>query len=380
MKKFFALLLIFCAACSLSSCGYSHQVNEMAYVVGLGIDKGEENSVSVSLQFAKPMAISSSGGESEEKDKKKNQENSNTSLVSAEGKDIFSCIKVLERSLSKQINFTHTKILVFSESVARDGVLEFTESLMSNNQFRPNTYTAVSRTSAKEYFEKVKPILEQNPAKYYTLMFSKDTKTTVPDATLLDLYFSISGNEKCASLPVLDVQKNEDESDKKSENKADAGGMAVFYEGRLIEILEERYAECYNILTGKFRDGYFSIDDSGKPLCIRLKVKKTQIKVTADGDRITAIIKIKADVDPLSFSGKNDELETLANEEIQKKLTEFIEKNKEIMSDTIGFGNYLKKSFLTYDDFKNFNYMEKFNNLSAEISVKTKIGNGLLKR
>lgn len=371
MKKIYSLILTFFVMIMLCSCGYSHQVNEMAYVVGLGIDKGIDKNICLSLQFAKPVAKSSSGAESEDKEKSE-KKNSNTTVISAEEDDIFSAISILERSLSKQINLTHTKILIFSEQIAREGILKFVENLIQNNQFRPNTFAAVCQGSAKEYFEKTNPLLEQNPAKYYTLMFSKDTKSTVPDVTLLDLYFDISGSGKNAVLPMLEVVNEE--------NKTKTNAMAVFSKDKLIENLSENDAQTYNILTGGFRDGYFDIKKDENLFCVRLKAKKPKIKIKRDGNKLNAAIKIKAYVDPLSFEGTENELEAITNEEIEKKIKEFIEKNKEIMCDTIGFGNILKRTFLTYDDFVNFDYMQKFQNISANVTVKTKSGSSLLKR
>ena len=169
MAKKFILIFSALALCfSFSGCTSARQINEMAYVVGIGIDKGENEKILLSLQFAKPFVIAKSsesgeGGDKEKKDK-------STSLATAEGADIFSAIKKIESTLSKQINLTHTKILVFSKDISQDGVSNYTNTLMANNQFRPNTYVAMSSGKATDYFEEEKPALENNPAKYYTMM------------------------------------------------------------------------------------------------------------------------------------------------------------------------------------------------------------------
>ena len=255
---------------------------------------------------------------------------------------------------------------------------------MSNNQFRPNTYSAIAISSAKDYFKEVKPILEQNPAKYYTLMFSKDTKSVVPEATLLDLFYNISGEGKCAVLPVLKVKKEEEQkedSEKTGENKTDTGGMAVFSSDKLQTIFSEKDVESYNILTGAFREGYYDLKKDGKTVCVRLKTtKKPKIKVKKQDNMLKAEVKIVTDADPLSFDGSANEIENMINESLKEQIYSFVKKNKEEMCDTVGFGNILKKSFLTYNDWKDYNYMEKFKTISLDVNVKTRVGSGLIKQ
>lgn len=393
IKKVTSVFLTFLFCTGFSGCGYVRQINEMAYVVGIGLDKGENENILLSLQFAKPMVVSgkSSGGEEEEK----TQENKTTSLVSAEGKNIFSAIAVLESSLSKQINLTHAKILLFSEDIAKEGVLEYTENLMGNNQFRPNTYAAVARGGAKSYFEKVKPALELNPAKYYTLMFSKDTKSFVPEVTLKDLYFSLKLADRAAVLPVVGtIEEKSGESSaafsdfiagekkKTGENKTDSAGMALFNEDRLAEILPSSDAEIFNIITGNYKEGYYNLSDNGKTVSVRLKTeKKPKICVKTAGG-LSASVKIKLSAETLSYNGSDnrelERLKRLIEEDIKKRAENFISKNKEFGCDTVGFGKYGKKNFLTVTDWENFKWKEKFPQINVNFSAETLVTGGNL--
>ena len=249
--KLFALLLT-TLSLLLGGCQYSHEVTEMAYTVALGIDKGDEG-LRVSIQFARPLSIAgegggsgsssgaaSGGGEGGENTAAKNK---NTTMLTIDAEDVYTALSIAENSLSKQINLSHTKLLLFSAELAKEGLTDYVTLFMKDSQFSPNTYVAVSLCSADEYMRTVNPSLEVNPAKYYTLIFSKNNSDYMPATSLRDLYFSISALGREAVLPAANLSRGEDSRtvrmeaargdyeagalSKSSENETDVSGMAV---------------------------------------------------------------------------------------------------------------------------------------------------------
>lgn len=389
VKKLCIFFSILIAMFSLSSCGYVTQVNEMAYVVGLGVDKADNDNILLSLQFAKPMSVSSKEG---------GGENKSTSLVSAKGSDIFSAMSILESSLSKQINLTHTKIILFSDEILKSGIESHVKMLMANQNIRPNTYCALSLGGANIYLETVKPALELNPAKYYTLMFSKDTKSIVPNTTLKDLYFSFTANDKDAVLPIVSVldknsmeNKNEKddyiagESAKKTENKTDNAGVAFLKGDKLAKILPTSFSENYNILSGDFKVGYYSFKINDEIVTVKLNLsKKPKFCTKINKNMVSTKIKICMSLSLVSQTeilGKLSENELLEkiNENILNEMNTFFATTKEYNVDVLGIKSHLKRNFLTNDSYNNFITDFKLQNCYEDITLETKIsGKGLV--
>lgn len=97
---------IFSASYTASSIG------NIAYVLALGIDVGENAKLKVSAQFTKSSSVSpGSGGSSENLN--------NLILVSGESDSIFSAINLLNSYIGKEVNLSHCSIFIFSEEFAK---------------------------------------------------------------------------------------------------------------------------------------------------------------------------------------------------------------------------------------------------------------------
>lgn len=382
-KKLILSFLIFIFCINLSGCGYMRQINEMAYVVGVGIDKADDEKISLTLQFKMPQ--SESGGSTPGE-----QKGGDTSNITALGDDIFSAMAKASGLLSKEISLTHAKILVFSEKIAKDGIKDFLEALMRSNQFRPNTYVAVTHGEAKEYLENVKPEPSENPAKYYTMLFYKESRSYIPEATLKDIYFTLFSEEKLAVLPYLftggesdEKNQEEDKSDgEEKEKKPDDYGMAILKGDRLQIVLGPEDCMIYNILCGDFREGFFSLEVAGENVSLELKRKcAPKISVWA-GENPGANVRLEF-LAEVSFSPKGTDDEKIAKsaeEILEKRCLEFIEKTKKGSCDALGLGRYAKKEFLTLPEWESYNWSEKFPSLAPDVEAKIKItSHGLIR-
>ena len=89
---------------------YSKQdINDLAYVVAIGIDKGENNDLKISFQLSIPSKNASSSESSASPD---------TVIDTIECSSIESGISLANGYVSKKINLSHCKVLVISEEVA----------------------------------------------------------------------------------------------------------------------------------------------------------------------------------------------------------------------------------------------------------------------
>ena len=135
------------------------EIDDLAYAIAIGIDSSTENNLKVSFQFAKPIN-SSEGGNS------KPQE---SFIHTVEASSISSAINLLNSFMSKRLNLSHCKVIVFSEEFAKEGISEEIYTLINNNQIRPDVSIIVSRCSSKYFIEQSKPTLESIVTKYYEI-------------------------------------------------------------------------------------------------------------------------------------------------------------------------------------------------------------------
>ena len=134
-------------------------MDDLAYVVALGIDVGTNNRLKVTFQFTMPNASgdSTSG------------ETAPTVLDSVECSSIDSGINLMNTYMSKELNLSHCKVLVFSEQLAQAGISKEIYSLVNKVQIRPDSNIIISKCDARLFIEDSKPILENLVAKYYEI-------------------------------------------------------------------------------------------------------------------------------------------------------------------------------------------------------------------
>ena len=170
--KYISLILIFIIlSASIAGCYDLREVDDMAYAIAIGLDEGENNFLKLTLQFAAPLTLSTGGSGSSGDEKK------NTNMITVETPTLYAGLNMINVSLSKQVNLSHAKLIVFSEEIAKKGLTKYLHALVRRREVRPGMYIAIARTSAENYIEKIKPILDPHPAKFYELLFAASSYT-----------------------------------------------------------------------------------------------------------------------------------------------------------------------------------------------------------
>ena len=108
--SFLILLVVFSSA--FSSSYTSHNMSNLAYVLALGIDVGENSKMKVSAQFTNSDSFSPSSSSSDEA--------SSIFLVSGEANSIYSCLNLINTYIGKEINLSHCSVVIVSEAFAKE--------------------------------------------------------------------------------------------------------------------------------------------------------------------------------------------------------------------------------------------------------------------
>ena len=190
IKKPFRIIFIIILILTLSLAFFSSydslKIDNLAFVIAIAIDKGnDDNNLKISFQLAKPASMSESSS----------AEGSTSIVNTVEANSLGSGINLMNTYVEKQLNFSHCKLIVFSEAVASEGISEEIYTLMNNVQIRPNTNIVISKTDAKYYIENSTTNLEILPTKYYEI-FPNSSKYTgySSNSTLGEFFNNLKSN------------------------------------------------------------------------------------------------------------------------------------------------------------------------------------------
>ncbi len=191
LNKFVLILITLSCLFLLTGCYNSDGVETKAYVIAVGLDKGEKDTLKLSLQIAiLSGSDSTSGGGGGGSGGSSSSESS--TVISVDCSSIESGISLINSYISKKINLSHCKAIIISEELAYEGVSNVIYSLVNNIETRPDCNVIISRCDASDFLEFSSPIFESNPANYYELILNSTEYTGyVSDLFLSDFYSNL---------------------------------------------------------------------------------------------------------------------------------------------------------------------------------------------
>ncbi len=405
MKRKLLCLFLILTLCmfSLTGCYDSKGIEDLSYAIALGIDKGENNAIKLSIQFATPSA---SGGESEG-----SSQSDATTITSIECSSISSGINLINSYISKQVNLSHCKVIVISEELAADGIAEYIYTLVDNVQVRPDCNVLITRCDAINFIENAKPTLEKLTARYYeaALNSSEYTAYTV-DVQLNDFYSNLKSTYTQPIGILAGVNTNQthnsfsnadkfnidssykaNETPIKDKTNLECMGLAVFKEDKLIGELDGMESLCYSIVTNRFDNCMITIPNPISPsdsIDIYLNPKrdtKCDVKMINNSPYIDVKVTLEgyiASSDEVSNHSSAKELDIVgkaANNYLEAQISSLLYKtSKDFKTDIVGFGKYVVKDYLTWDEWVSSNWLSNYQNAFFNVEVSININSGEL--
>lgn len=191
MKVMICLFLILC----LSGCWDRKELNEVGVVMGVGIDKADNNQYEVTAQIIKAIkpGQGSSGGS-----------DLPTWSVSAKGKTIMNAIKHLNQATPRHLYWPHLQLIIFGEDLAREGIAPVITWFERDRDSRSGAYLVVTQGKANDLLNQ-KIELEGIPAKAISDFLERSTlrQITPRKIKLRDLMQILSSPGVDPSLDVI---------------------------------------------------------------------------------------------------------------------------------------------------------------------------------
>ncbi len=399
-KKIVFLILVILSSALLTSCFDSKEIDEKAYIIALGLDKGKNNYLNMTLQLALPNKITSGEGES-------------TSTTTVETPTLYAGLNMINTYISKEVDFTHCKVVVFSKELAQEGIHDYIHAMIRGREFRGSMFVAVSTGTAEEFIENATPILEMNPAKSYEMNFrSYEYTGFTGDTTLTNFYMlaECSCRQAFATLVGVNPYEDSDEFDPKNSTfrekghdrplegdfyagkipkvygtKSEVMGIAAFDGGRMVGEFDGQEALFHQMLYGTYQSSYISIPDPKNPdafviLNVNQGRKPTHhVEMINDAPINSAKVQLEADILSIQsgFNYENTDniqiLENAAEEHIKKGMLRFLNKTRPMHADLCGFGRDLKMKYLLWEEWEKVHWLKKYAESKFNVDVEVKI-------
>ena len=382
--------------------GYYNSLNSidnLAYVISLGLDISETNKIKLSVQIALPNKNTSSSGKSSDSSTEKS-----SIINTVECSSIKSGINLLNSSISKKLNLSHCKIIVISEKLSKQGITKYIDDLFNDIEIRPTCNVIISKCPSELFLNNSKPELEELVSKYYEIIPKSSQYTGYTDnITIGEFYYKIKSNtsETYTILGniVTDQNSNSENNNiaqensnqlsdtlSKSNNKVETIGLAVFKNDTLVGELNAIQTISHLILTNNFKEFNISIAnpfDSTSNINITLSRKrrtKNKVYLVNNTPFIQSDISLTAHLK--SYAKENlstNDIKTI-EEYINSYLTSYVYQYlyltaKDFKTDTIGFGKDLIRQYKTNPEWDNYNWLTKYKDSFFKVNIQTELLN-----
>ena len=389
----------------------SQRLDNLAYVVSIGIDEGEIEKYKLTFQISTVKSSSSSsegGSEGSSSSDSSGMPSYVTHTVECNSIDMG--ISLMNTYINKQLNLSHCKVIVLSEAVAKKGIRSIVYNFVNKIEMLPDCSIMVCSIPEKEFDGKDVPAMGKILPKFFDLTTNTEEEETEysQNISINDFYVALENplaepycgigivhNTKSKS-PLND--KNTIGIDKTSSSIAsqeeelmvDLLGLAAFKDDVMVGELSGIETLCHFILTDHLDQGIVTIPspfDSKDNLNIYISMTRNpKIHVYLD-DGGTPFIKVDANLIGrlLSFNNTDGtlnedvikQIEDAAEKYLTKQLYDYLYKtSKELKCDISSIGKYASLNFLTRQELENYHWLDNYStaNFAVQLNVGIKSG------
>ncbi|GAB6155057.1 Ger(x)C family spore germination protein [Desulfosporosinus burensis] len=293
------------------------------------------------------------------------------------GDSIFGTIRDFTHQSSRKLYWPHNKVIIFGRSLAEDGISEYLDFFVRDQETRLGVWMLVADEQAGDIFE-VKPKLEKMPAINLANLLEAQAATSQTAAIKLDDFVTRLISKTTA--PFASFVKI---SGQGSEKSLHVTGTAVFKEDKLIGELNKTETRGLLWVIDDVKSGIIDVEcpeDDGK---ISLEIIRAQSKITPriSEDKVHIEVKIKEEgnigsqscSDNLQLPEAVAKLEAENNTIIESEVRAALSKAQKLNADIFGFGDAVHQKFPKEWKELESNWDEIFPDLDVTVTVEGKI-------
>ncbi len=318
MKKIILILFLFLI---LGGCYDYYELNELAIVIGIGIDY-KDNEYEITYEIISNNAAKESA-------------NTKSYAITQKDKNFATAMELASDSTRKRAYFSHTDLLVISKTIAENHLEDILDYLLRNNNIR-ETLQIVIADSPKELLASTS---ENLPVVSSSINDAIDADRYSGSYAIKKKYINmvqeILSFGTDTTLSVVNI----------NHNKIEIKEMALFHNYKLVGYIDKYYASLYNLINNETNNVILSTDYNNKTFANSIYSSNLKIDVDASTIKVRGSIKSQVLENEANFDLKDPEelkkIETTFSYMLNEEITKFISLLQDKESDILSLGqNY----------------------------------------
>jgi len=330
----------------LSGCWDRKEINDVAFVVGTAVDL--EDGIyrsTVQIPLVGQMGGPEGGGGGSSGSKAWHSE-------SAVGKTFRESMEAQQNHLSRVLHFSHRRVLIISEAIARKGIMPVFDPIFRIPQNRLSTLPIVALDEAKDILVADAPIERMSAEMVREL----SQMATVDPINLRIFLYSLLTEGMDPIAPAVRKVTTATNMAEEQKSTIQLAGIAVFRHDKLATVLEDRAAIGLLLAMGQARRPTINVAVPGeqsktaslqitrfKP-DIQPRLKNGRIEVVISLDSTATLVENLSDYDLTDYR-RRTELEGAAEQRIAELIEEAVTALQEHKADVLGFGDAVHRRY-----------------------------------
>ena len=365
MKKFVLIIITLFILLISSGCYNYKEINDMAIVSSIGIDKDNKNDkyiVSAQIMNSK---------ESED------SEDSQITVYTKEGDTVHEALRNITLKSPRKLYGNHLSKIVLSEEVAKEGIDNILDIFNRITEVRNEFIITIVKEDKASDVLKVLTTTESIPAEYVKLSLKIADKTSgLTYATKLDEFISLYLKKGIDPVvPVLKIDKKEKKGTTINNitttnpiSKIVIEDLAVTNKGKLETYLKNEEVIGYNFLRNQIQKMIIPVkcDDENNYASILILKNKTKSNAAKKDNKYIINFNINSEAIITEYNCKKDltdekvikRLEKGTEKKIKRYIKKSLNKQKETKGKFLGLERII---YLDYPKYKNEDYSVKYN-------------------
>lgn len=357
-RKWLFLIFILFGTTLTSGCWDKKELNDIAIVSAVGIDKSKEGNLMGSFQMINPGNVTGAlqGGGS--------GDSPSTTVFTSTGDSVVELDRHASIKVSRFMYLPHANLVVISEELAKEeGIIPILDAFDRSPSFRTTTNLVIARdVMAKDIVETLTVIDKVSAEKVIKTL--KSTEELHGESISVNIQDVIKGLVSTGREPVISgitIKKNREKEGKIENTKTsivganpETAGIAIFKNGKLVDWLNGEKAKGALWVLGKIKSTNIYIDWKNKKDAISYQVvrEKTNVKVKMKKGKPTMIINVRAEGDiresnvPIDLSDPHVllDIEKKLEKDLKKQMEAVIVQAQKNKADIFGFGERVHQS------------------------------------
>ena len=365
MKKFVLIIITLFILLISSGCYNYKEINDMAIVSSIGIDKDNKNDkyiVSAQIMNSK---------ESE------NSEDSQITVYTKEGDTVHEALRNITLKSPRKLYGNHLSKIVLSEEVAKEGIDNILDTFNRVTEVRNEFIITIVKEDKASDVLKVLTTTESIPAEYVKLSLKiADETSGLTYATKLDEFISLYLKKGIDPVvPVLKIDKKEKKGTTINNitttnpiSKIVIEDLAVTNKGKLETYLKNEEVIGYNFLRNQIQKMIIPVkcDDENNYASISILKNKTKSSAEKKDNKYIINFNINSEAIITEYNCRKDltdekvikELEKDTEKKIKRYIKKSLNKQKKTKGKFLGLERII---YLDYPKYKNEDYSVKYN-------------------